>query len=288
MDLVVEEPVYRPPVEASSLILQVVLGCPWNKCLFCYLYKTRRFRVRPLNEVLKAIEVTSLYFRDLVYTIFLADGNVITLRNEYLLRLLNALYRSFPNLVRVSCYGGARFIVRKGLARIRELAEAGLRKVYLGLESGDDEVLKFMNKGATVEDMIKASDILHEAGIELSTTIILGLAGKGRGVKNGEMTARAINAMRPDELRIHTLILSPYAPLFKHYLNGSFKEADWREVLIELKTLLENIDVPLRVYSHASNYIYVSGRLPNDKERMLRVIEKALENPSLINFERCL
>ncbi|MHC1628403.1 MAG: radical SAM protein [Candidatus Nezhaarchaeales archaeon] len=288
MDLVIEEPVYRPPVEASSLILQVVLGCPWNKCLFCYLYKTRRFRVRPLDEVMKTIETTSLYFRDLIYTIFLADGNVITLKNGYLLRLLNGLYRSFPNLIRVSCYGGARFIVRKGLTRIKELAEAGLRKVYLGLESGDDEVLKFMNKGATIEDMIKASNILHEAGIELSTTIILGLAGKGRGVRNGEMTAKAINAMKPDELRIHTLILSPYAPLFKYYLNGLFKEADWREILIELKTLLENIDVPLRVYSHASNYIYVSGRLPNDKERMLKVIERALEDPSIINFERYL
>lgn len=286
MDLVIEEPVYRPPVEASSLILQVVLGCPWNKCLFCYLYKSRRFRVRPLDEVMKTIETASIYFGDFVYTVFLADGNVITLKNDYLLRLLGGLYRSFPNLVRVSCYGGARFIVRKGLMKVRELAEAGLRKVYLGLESGDDEVLKFMNKGAAVEDMIRASNILNEAGIELSTTIILGLAGKGRGVRNGEMTAKAINAMRPDELRIHTLILSPYAPLFKHYLNGLFKEADWRETLIELKTLIENIYVPLRVYSHASNYINISGRLPNDREKMIRVIERALEDPSIVNFER--
>ena len=288
MDLVVEEPVYRPPVEASSLILQVVLGCPWNKCLFCYLYKARRFRVRPLNEVIDAVRMASIYFSDLVYTVFLADGNVVTLRNDYLLKLLNELYSCFPRLTRVSCYGGARFINRKGLDKLRELADHGLKKIYLGLESGDDEVLKFMMKGATVEDMVKASQLIHKAGMELSVTIILGLAGKGRGIRNGELTAKAVNMMAPSELRIHTLILSPQAPLYNYYLKGLFQEADWREVLLELKALIENIEVPLRVYSHASNYIYVSGRLPSDREKMLKIIDRALEDPSRINFERYL
>ena len=288
MDLIVEAPVYRPPVEASSLIVQAVLGCPWNKCLFCYLYKTRRFRVRGLDELLESIRLAGAFYSDFVYSVFLADGNVITLRNDYTKALLKELYKAFPKLGRVSCYGGARFIVRKGLQKVEELAELGLKKVYMGLESGDDEVLKFMNKGATVQDMVEASRILHRAGVELSLTVILGLAGRGRALRNAELTARAVNMMMPSELRIHTLILSPQAPLFNYYLKGLFQEADWREVLTEAKRLIECIEVPVKVYSHASNYVYVSGQLPRDRERMLRTLDRALEDPSIVNFDRCL
>lgn len=273
-----EEPVYRPPSEANSLIVQATIGCPHNRCTFCFMYKGKKFRKRPVSEIKEDIVDAGRLYGDLVRTIFLADGNTIALRTEELLEIINFCYAMFPGLERVTSYGAAKFVLRtKTAEQLVQLRKAGLKRLHMGLESGNDEVLKEICKGATAEEMVKASRMVKEAGIELSHYVLLGIGGKELWREHALDTARVLNTMNPDFIRVRTLILRPDAPLYNKLEKGEFVPVTKQELLNELRLLLENLDVKSEFYSdHVSNIVNVNGRLPEDKEMMLKKLEEKI------------
>ncbi len=275
--------VYRPPVESDSLILQATIGCPWNRCSFCNTYKGINFRPRKIEEFKIDVLIAKKCFGNKPTSVFLADANSIVLKTEKLTEICNYLFKTFSNLEGVRSYGSARFIIKKGEREWREIRESGVGKVYMGLETGDDNYLKLYNKGVTSEDMIKAVKLLKRAGIESSVTIISGICGKGNLEKNADETARVLNRMEPDELRIHNLVLKVNSPLYEQASKGEFVEAPWQEVIKEMRRLIERLNISTRVYTHPSchinsNFIY-GNKLPEEKGYVLKVLDGALSDP---------
>lgn len=269
-------PVYRPPSEAFSLIIQATIGCPHNKCRFCFMYKEKRFRIRPVEEIKEDITSAKMFYGDSVRTIFLADGNTIIMKTSQLLEILNFCRAMFPNLQRVTIYGAARFVLKtKTVEELRLLRKAGLSRIHMGLESGDDAVLERIRKGATAQEMIEASNMVKDAGIELSQYVLLGIGGKKDWERHAVNTAKVLNAMNPDFIRVRTLVLRPEAPLFEEAERGDFIPCIPEEVLDETRVLIENLDVTSQFSSdHVSNYANINGKLPEDKEKMLAELEK--------------
>lgn len=275
-----EDPVFRPPCEAGSLIVQVTLGCPHNRCAFCGMYKMKKYRVRDPEEVKADLRQARLLYRH-VESIFLADGNTTAMNSEKLADILAYARHLFPEAERVSSYGGARFLKGKPVEALRRLREAGLDIIYFGLESGDDEILTMMDKGVNSEGMIEAARRVKEAGIALSVYILMGLGGEDLWRQHAENTARVLNAMQPDFIRPRTLALLPGIPLYEEAREGRFREASGETIMRELQVLIGslNVDGALFISDHISNYIPVYGRLPQDREKMLASIEMALDNP---------
>ncbi len=275
-----EEPVFRPPCEAGSLIIQATIGCPHNRCLFCGMYKGKKYRVRPLEEIREDIAMARRVWPN-PQSVFLADGNTIAMRAEDLTQVLDYVTDAFPGVGRISCYGGARFIKGRKIDDLRRLAEHGLSIVYMGLESGDDEILRAVGKGATSEDYVRAAAKLREAGIKLSTYVLAGLGGPERSREHALNSARTLNRMKPDYIRIRTLVLMPGFPMHEQLRDGSFRECSGREIALETRLLIENLDVEGAQFlsDHVSNYLPVYGRLPEDREAMLAAIDDALEKP---------
>lgn len=277
-----EEPLYRPPCEAGSLIVQVTLGCPHNRCAFCGMYKMKGYRVRDVEEVKADLRRARLAYRH-VESIFLADGNTIAMNAERLGEIVSYARRLFPEAERISCYGGARFIRGRSVDTLRRLREAGLSTVYFGLESGDDEVLAMMDKGVGSEDMVRAALKVKEAGMVLSVYILLGLGGEDRWRQHAENTARALNAMQPHFIRPRTLYLLPGTPLYREAQEGRFREASGETVMHELQVLLSMLEVEDAWFlsDHISNYVPIYGHLPEDREKMLASVRMALEKPEV-------
>ena len=280
-----EEPVFRPPCESGSLIIQATIGCPHNKCTFCGMYKMKKYRVRPLVEIKEDIEMARRVWHK-PSSVFLADGNTIAMRAKDLAQVLDYVREAFPDVRRISCYGGARFIRGRKVEDLRLLREHGLDIVYMGLESGDDEILRMVRKGATADDYVRAAEKLRESGILLSTYVLAGLGGRERTVEHALGSAETLNRMRPDYIRIRTLVLMPGFPMYDELETSGFHELNGREVTKETQLLLENLDVEGAEFlsDHVSNYLPVYGRLQEDKERMLAAIDEALEvadNPML-------
>jgi len=275
-----EEPLFRPPCEANSLIVQVTLGCPHNQCAFCGMYKMKKYRVRDPEEVKADLRRARLLYRH-VGSIFLADGNTLAMNSGKLEDIIRYARRLFPEVQRISSYAGARFLKGKSVEALRRLKEAGLDIVYLGLESGDDEILQMMNKGVDSEGMIEAARRIREAGIALSVYILMGLGGEALWRQHAENTARVLNAMRPDYIRPRTLYLLPGSPLYEEAQAGRFQEASGETVMRELQVIIQGLDLEGAQFlsDHISNYIPVYGRLPEDKEKMLAMIEEALAHP---------
>ena len=290
-----EGQIYRPPCEARSLIIQVTVGCPWNRCTFCGMYKDRQFRVRPLDEVFEDLATARDSFAH-VPSIFFADGNTIALPTDDLLAILAETRRLFPELEHVGLYGGARYLARepgtdpgrpdietaKSVSELVRLREAGLSAVYLGLESGDAEVLRRVKKGVTPEEMIAAGRKLKEAGLPVSLYVLLGLGGRDRYREHALGTARVVNAIGPDILRPRTLYIQEDTPLWHQRRRGDFVEAGPREVLLETRLLLENITVPVTLLSdHITNYLPLHGRLPRDRDELIAAIDRTLAGADL-------
>lgn len=275
-----EDPVFRPPCESGSLIIQATIGCPHNRCLFCGMYKGKKYRVRPLREIEEDLQMARRAWAD-PRSVFLADGNTIAMRTGDLVQVLDYVREAFPNLERISCYGGARFIRGRKVEDLRRLAEHGLKIVYMGLESGDDEILERVCKGATAEDYVRAADRLRQAGIQLSTYVLAGLGGRERWRQHAVNSAKTLNRMSPDFIRIRTLVLMPGFPMYEQLEDGRFEELSGREVALETRLLLENLDVEGAEFlsDHVSNYLPIYGTLPEDKQKMLAAIDKALAAP---------
>ncbi len=277
-----EEPLFRPPCEAESLIVQVTLGCPHNRCSFCGMYKTKRYRVRDPEEVKADLRRARLFYRH-VSSVFLADGNTVAMNSDKLAEIIRYIRRLFPEVERISSYGGGRFLKGKSVESLRALKEAGLDIIYFGLESGDDEILSMVNKGVDSKGMIEAARRVREAGIELSVYILLGLGGEDRWEQHAENTARALNAMRPKYIRPRTLYLLPGTPLYRDAQEGRFREASGETVMRELQVLLNRLEVEGAWFlsDHVSNYVPIYGHLPEDREKMLAAVETALEKADL-------
>jgi radical SAM superfamily enzyme YgiQ (UPF0313 family) len=280
-----EDPVFRPPCEAGSLIIQATIGCPHNQCTFCGMYKMKKYRVRPLDEIREDLQMARRAWSD-PYSVFLADGNTIAMRMDDLVQVLDYVREAFPNVKRISCYGGARFIRGRKVEDLRRLKEHGLQIVYMGLESGDDEILRRVHKGATADDYVRAAAKMRSSGILLSTYVLAGLGGRERLREHALGSAATLNRMKPDYIRIRTLAFLPGFPLYEQLQAGEFQECTGREIAEETRLLLENLQVEGAEFlsDHISNYLPLYGRLPEDKLRMLEAIEEALavpDNPML-------
>lgn len=272
--------VFRPPSEANSFILRVTIGCSHNACTFCSMYKGVRFRIRPLEEIMQLIKQTALFHPQL-RRVFLADGNALSLPTEQLLTIMSALHEFFPKLTRITCYGGPKDILRKTPEELLALKQAGLQIIYLGIESGDDEVLKLVNKGATADEMVQAGRKVVAAGIKLSAMVILGLGGHALSSQHAVNTGKAVSAINPTMLSALTLMLHDQTPLRAAAERGEFTPLSPYGFLAELKELLTHTDVTSPCIfrsNHVSNLLPLAGTLPADKDKLLADVAAVLKS----------
>jgi len=279
-----EGSIYRPPSEAYSLIIQATIGCTHNKCSFCEAYKAKKFRVRPFEEVYADLQDARSHYRH-VERIFFADGDALCLSTERLLQLLGAVRELFPECSRVGVYGRATQILSKSEDELICLQKAGLGIVYIGAESGSDEVLRRIDKGETAEQIIKAVKKAETAGIMTSVTLILGLGSKELMKEHAIKTGEMISAMGASYVGLLTLLLNPDAPLYYDVQAGCFELLSPLETIDELEMILENsnckTDTVLRS-NHASNWLALKGTLPKDKSRLLNEIRSAKADTSVL------
>lgn len=276
-----EGAIYRPPSEAYSLIIQLTIGCARNTCTFCSMFKDKRFRVRVLEEVIEDLVAARQYYPDgTVKRVFLADGDALIVKTADLLLILAKIRELFPEAERVSAYGAPADVLGKTDEELKLLREAGLQMVYMGAESGDDEVLKQVKKGVTSTQIIAAGQKLKKAGIITSVTFISGLGSTARLNEHALATAQAISAMNPEYVGFLTLMLEPGTPLYEQERRGEFRLLEPADIVTELKILIENIDSPGTVFrsNHASNYISLKGTFNQDREQMLQDIQEALDS----------
>ncbi len=276
-----EGPIYRPPSEAASLLIQATVGCPHNRCTFCLVYKQGPpFKVRPVAEIKADLEEAHRLYGAGVRTIFFPAGNTIAMPTPALAEICSYSYQHFPQLSRITVYGSSQYIYRKGLDQLRQLAAAGLKRIHVGLESGDDEILRRVRKGSTAAEQIAAGQLVRQAGLELSEYVILGLGGKERSQEHIAATAAALNAIAPDFVRLRTLVPKINTPLLAEVLAGRFQLLSPHEVLRETWELISRLEVPTTITSdHYTNYLDVGGRLPEERAAMLAQIEAALRRP---------
>ncbi len=270
--------VIRPPSEAKSYILQITYGCSHNRCTFCGTYLDKPFRPRDLDEVLEDIDLAGR-MRPNTRRVFLADGDALVLKTDRLLRILDSVQKTFPHLERVGTYANARDILRKTPAELKTLRERGLGILYIGLESGDDEILKNIEKGATADEMIAAAQKVKAAGMLISVIAILGIGGPKLSERHTIATGRVVSAMNPDYFSMLTLMLVPGTKLHAQHEAGEFELPSPEAMLAELRQVIENLELTRNCVfrtNHASNYLPLKGTLPQDKERLLAMLDSAL------------
>jgi len=272
--------VIRPPSEAESLIVQVTTGCSHNRCRFCGAYP-QRFTVKPLPAVAEDLDWFVDRAGDRVQRLFLADGNALVRTTDDLLAIASMARERFPRLRRVATYANAADVARKRDDELQALHAAGFELAYLGLESGDDEVLRAQAKGATAAEMITAVQRLQAAGIKASVIGLLGLAGADEAAsrRHADLTARAVNAMQPRYVSFLTVMVVPGTPLAADEAEGRFILPEPPAVLGELRRIIEGLRLDRTVFrsNHASNYLPLAGILSRDQERLLHEIDRALD-----------
>lgn len=278
LNMYYEGPIYRPPSEADSLLIQATVGCPHNSCTFCLVYKQGPpYRVRPVAEIKQDLDEARRFRGDRVRTLFFPAGNTIAMPAAELAEICRYARSLFPNLERITVYGSSRYIYKKGLEDLKILKEAGLNRIHVGLESGDDEILKRVKKGTTAAEQIKAGLWVREAGIELSEYVILGLGGQERSQAHARETARVLNAIQPDFIRLRTFVPKINTLMLHQVRKGRFQMLSPHQVLEETRLLLEALICASLVTSdHYTNYLNLQGRLPEDKPRLLAAIDRAL------------
>lgn len=281
--------IFRPFSEANSYLLQCTIGCSHNGCTFCGMYKDKKFRIRPLSEIKEDILMAASRMGN-VEKVFLCDGDAIAIETSMLLEILAELKNAFPALRHVGTYAGPISILKKTMSELAALRNAGLTKAYLGVETGDDRLLREVNKGVGYDEMLRAGLNLRNAGINLSSMVLLGLAGRGeRSAEHAAATAKITNEMKPEYLAALTITPVPGTVLYTKMKRGEFELPDAFETLEEMKILFENITIDgLKfVGVHASNYLPVNGTLQRDREKMLALINSVLEkrDPSLVKPE---
>lgn len=280
-----EGTLYRPPSEADSLILQATIGCSYNRCTFCAMYRDKRFRVRPLEELAAEIRWAAARAPG-VQKVFLADGDALVAKSRFLEQVLGALREAFPRLRRVSCYASPQALAVRTVDEMTRLRELGLSQYYLGVESGDDEVLRRLDKGVDAAEMIRVARKAQDAGVKLSTMILLGAGQRARSLEHARASAAVVNAIQPRFLS--TLVMTPVegTPLFDQALHGEVDELSPVELARELRELIAHLDLDGTVFrsNHASNYLALKGALPKDKAALLQVLDAVLASPERAPF----
>ena len=269
--------VYRPPSEARSLIVQVTYGCSHNTCAFCSMYKAKKFDLRPMDEILEDFDLARQAYSK-VGRIFLADGDALIRSAADLERILEYIAQKFPECERVTCYASPSSIHKRTPEELKRLRERNLTMVYMGLESGCDEVLKRMRKGHTAAEIVSAGQKINAAGIDLSVTAISGLGGVELWREHAMDTAKALSAMKPAYIGLLTLMVEPGTPLYDWVQTGQFRLLDSRQVLEETALLVAQLDCEGAVFrmNHASNYLTLKGTLNEDKQALLKRIHSAM------------
>ncbi len=268
------EPLFRPPSEARSLIFQITVGCSQNTCTFCGMYKGKRFCVRPVPEIIEEIAGIPERHRQSIDRVFLADGDALVYPFDGLLEILDALSREFPQLTRVGSYASPNSLTTKSPEQLALLREKRLRILYFGLESGDDETLLRINKGFTADEMAKLALNARQAGIKLSVTAILGLAGRERSFMHARATAAWVNRVNPEYFSLLTLF-------HRHNENfvRSLDQCTRRELMLEARELLLHLNPTRSILrsNHVSNFLNLAGSYPKDRDRLVGEVDAALE-----------
>jgi len=274
-----DEPVFRPPAESRSAILQVTLGCSWNRCAFCEMYTSKSFRARSLNELKPELEYLAKTYKG-VKKIFLADGNAFVLSAKKLVPILNEINSQFGKLQRISSYALPKDIVNKTDDELKELRRLGLKLLYIGIETGDDELLKLINKGETYNSTIDGIQKAHSAGIDTSIMIINGLGGRKYSDQHALKSAEIISKLNPKFLSTLTLSMPYGEDHFQKRFKGEFQQQTIVELYKELKLFIGNLDVENVIYrsNHVSNNLPLQGTLSKDKEQLMEAIQYAIEN----------
>ena len=274
-----EGKIFRPPPEADSFLLQCTIGCSHNQCTFCGMYKDRRYRLRTLPEIIGDIKMAKVTLGRRLLKVFLCDGDAISIETEMLLEILAELHKAFPFLQQVSTYVAPQSTLNKSVDELRQLQEAGLTTTYLGVESGDDKVLKAVRKGVNSSEIIKAAKNIVQSGMNLTTMVMLGLGGKDSG-SHIMATADIINQMKPHHLGILTTVPVEKTILYKQVEKNEFQILDAYETLEEMKILLEKITFENMGIdgTHKSNFLPLFGYIEKDKNTLIDQIDSALKN----------
>ena len=319
----------RPPSEAYSLLIRATRNCPWNRCQFCPVYKGSKFELRSVGEIMKDIEAVkaisegikemawkmgygdrvrevaamlcnqpqygqwvchvALWLGTRGKTAFLQDSNALIMRTPELIKVITFLRETFPSLNRVTAYGRSHTAARKSLVELKELKDAGLDRIHVGLETGYDPLLAYMEKGCTAENHIEGGKKVKEAGISLCEYVMPGLGGKKMSREHARETARVLNEIDPDHIRLRSLHVSPTMPLWARLQDGDFELQTEDEVVKEISIFVENLQVTSYLKSdHILNLLMeVEGRMPGDKEKCLNIISKYLSLPDeeKLNFK---
>jgi radical SAM superfamily enzyme YgiQ (UPF0313 family) len=285
MEIIYDYPLYRPPSEAKSMIFQLTLGCSFNKCSFCNMYRTKEYRERPWEEIKAEIDMGAKFYPD-TRRIFLADGDALNLPTDSMLKALQYVYAKFPQLDRVSCYAMPMNILHKNDSELKEIRAAGLNMFYIGIESGNDIVLKKVTKGATYNTILRACQRAKAQGYILSCMIILGLGGKTYTKEHISDTARILSQISPEYIGGLTLYLEDgIHNEFMNKFGEPFVALDDLGVLDELERLIQNIHPGREVIfraNHASNVYSIAGKMPEDREKMLTLIKSLKLHPQML------
>lgn len=285
MQLDYDYPLYRPPSEANSLIFQITLGCSFNQCSYCEMYRTKKYSERPWEEIKMEIDMTSTAY-PATKRIFLADGDAINLPTERLVQILEYIYKKFPTLERVSSYAMPKNLIQKTDRELMTLRAAGLQMLYVGIESGSDTVLKKITKGATYKTIVQSCKKAKENNYVLSCMIILGLGGKKYTFEHVEETAKIISEVSPDyvgalNLHLDDTLYNEFMTKFKE----PFEFLDDIQILNELELLISKINPSSPIIfraNHASNVYSIKGTLPTDKVNILELISHLKKNPDML------
>ncbi|MBM9537590.1 radical SAM protein [Desulfobulbus alkaliphilus] len=278
--------IYRPPSEANSILLQVTTGCSHNKCTFCGMYKGQRFTIKPEERVLADIEYAATHFAH-ARRLFLCDGDALTLGTDRLLTILRAIQAKLPKVTRVGIYANSKSLRSKSVEELQLLSRHGLGICYIGLESGDDVTLNRINKGADGKQIITAATKTKEAGIPVSITVLLGVAGPERSTIHATETGRVLSAIDPEFVGALSLMLEPGTVLYDEYQAGHFAMPEPFAILQELRTMIAatNLSNGLFHANHASNYLPIKAKLPEEKDSTLGLLDRALSGTMALKPE---
>lgn len=282
IDSIYEGSIFRPPSEANSLILQATIGCAHNRCTFCGTYRDKSFRIKSFDELKNDVEVAYPYYKD-TDRIFLADGNALVITTNELVKILKFLYDKFPKLTRVGSYACPSDLLKKSQDELKQLRKSGLGIVYIGLESGSDKILKRVRKGALSKHMVQGAKKVKAAGIKLSVIFILGLGGKNDSLEHSEQTAHVLSEMDPDYIGALTLMVVKGTEVYDEVQTGKLELLEPKEIFLELQILITHLRVSQCIFraNHASNYIPIGGTLPDDKQRILKKLDKILASKDI-------
>jgi len=278
-----ERMIIRPPSEANSLLLPITIGCSHNKCTFCSTYIGVKFRIRPLEDIKRDIDKVAKNYSWSLRRVFLEDGDAIIAPQRRLVKVLKYLKEKFPNLERIGTYTTPQAALIKSLDELKELHRLGLKIAYMGVETGDEELLKKINKGASYDQIVEAGRKMKEAGITLSVTVILGLGGPEGSENHALKTAKILSDIDPDFAGALTILLVPGTPLHKDWEEGKFTLISPFQSLAELKLIIENANFTDCFFTanHASNYLPIKAKLPKQKAEVLKLIDEVLETKDI-------